>query len=527
MLGMRSVLADGDWASRVLARLIRWHFRVILHVRLRPNMSLDRRYFERVAAETIGDARYEVYRAENSLVLMSTVTGEPLAALTLRTQSSFPGKFVIWKRGDEADLAHFQGLCSEDNQEFEYVLTNFSEHDMINFNIMREAGQRVDQVDPGPLLGVNEVNELEPLQSFPIRCDQKDNLALMLSTVFGGATVAQDQAASGGNRNNSKAMYCHLSVVPESDIPQMATQFSETAWVCTDTVTLKRGTTTHGATRGGSSVGVDEEPHQYRERGCLQMSWGSGSDDDETDDVMSSPLLHSSRSDDAARGNTIKNVRLADDMPSDPLVWSGATKLRGSRKIGSMRQPDLAPRHSPAAGAFSSHGEVGRQCNFAERRAPKAGAFVNRPGPCRGVRLADGMPSAALIATSKVATVGTSGRHIDVTSVVTDKEYDYTLNSAPCVLAMSVQTLLQFTGHVLSPAQGYAILDTIKTSHYKSLLESKIKVYASDMCVICLDEKPDTVIFGCGHQCLHDACKIAEIVDCPMCRGNITATLMV
>ena len=427
-------------------------------------MSLDRRYFERVAAETIGDARYEVYRAENSLVLMSTVTGEPLAALTLRTQSSFPGKFVIWKRGDEADLAHFQGLCSEDNQEFEYVLTNFSEHGMINFNIMREAGQRVDRVDPGPLLGVNEVNELEPRHSFPIRCDQKDNLALMLSTVFGGATVAQDQAASGGNRNNSKAMYRHLSVVPESDIPQMATQFSETAWVCTDTVTLKRGITTRkgargatrGATRGGSSVGVDEEPHQYRERGCLQMSWGSGSDDDEPEDVLSLPLLNPRAA--AQQSNAFDGVRYE---------------------------------------------------------------------PCRGVRIADGMPSASLIATSKVATVGTSGRHIDVTSVVTHNEYDYTLNSAPCVLAMSVQTLLQFTDHVLSPAQGHAILDTIKTSHYKSLLESKIKVYASDMCVICLDEKPDTVIFGCGHQCLHDACKVAEIVDCPMCRGNITATLIV
>jgi hypothetical protein len=67
---------------------------------------------------------------------------------------------------------------------------------------------------------------------------------------------------------------------------------------------------------------------------------------------------------------------------------------------------------------------------------------------------------------------------------------------------------------------------------YQSELDSgtikRLKVYPESHCVICLDDEPDTIIYKCGHQCVHRTCiNVPDISRCPLCRQYITGMLTV
>ena len=63
--------------------------------------------------------------------------------------------------------------------------------------------------------------------------------------------------------------------------------------------------------------------------------------------------------------------------------------------------------------------------------------------------------------------------------------------------------------------------DKIKIIRDESIFE-RLKVYAVEECVICLDAKPNTIFFPCGHLCCCNEC-YGHIKNgpCPLCRRNI------
>lgn len=48
-----------------------------------------------------------------------------------------------------------------------------------------------------------------------------------------------------------------------------------------------------------------------------------------------------------------------------------------------------------------------------------------------------------------------------------------------------------------------------------------IKIYRSDECVICLNEKPDICFIPCGHLCVHKKCHPIDQKCCYLCRKQI------
>lgn len=56
---------------------------------------------------------------------------------------------------------------------------------------------------------------------------------------------------------------------------------------------------------------------------------------------------------------------------------------------------------------------------------------------------------------------------------------------------------------------------------YKHII-SKLQVYTSDTCCICMIEKPEYTFFSCGHKCVDTACLEKEkLINCPICRKKI------
>ena len=209
-------------------------------------MSLNVQYFEKVHVESREGIQYESYRPRDKpMVLFSLVDGAPLASLTLRcqttpTQISFDntrGKALITARPDNStdDLQKFQGLIDRDGQEFELVITNLSSSGHINFNVLK-SDEKVSTVNP---LGLNEINELRPSESYAIKCSQENNLSLILSSIKDEATgasvsIKQDEDHSKQTGEKTKGTYYFLSVVPEASNKELCTKFEKTVWRCVD-----------------------------------------------------------------------------------------------------------------------------------------------------------------------------------------------------------------------------------------------------------------------------------------------------
>jgi hypothetical protein len=117
------------------------------------------------------------------------------------------------------------------------------------------------------------------------------------------------------------------------------------------------------------------------------------------------------------------------------------------------------------------------------------------------------------------------GKEMTVKSVKLNVTFDYTLTSVPCMIGLSVQENLVF----LPKESDESVLQNIReiitkltTNKYADFLASKL--FKEDTCSICLEDKPDTVFYSCGHLTTHDKC--AEKLDkCPLCRAHITAKL--
>ena len=93
---------------------------------------------------------------------------------------------------------------------------------------------KVVDVDPGVEKGgLNKVNELHAYQSYVIKCDQKDNMSLVLNTIKSstGQTVTIKQSETDKSDEYKGTKY-YLSVVPQIDRSSLIKKFTETFWAC-------------------------------------------------------------------------------------------------------------------------------------------------------------------------------------------------------------------------------------------------------------------------------------------------------
>ena len=106
-----------------------------------------------------------------------------------------------------------------------------------------------------------------------------------------------------------------------------------------------------------------------------------------------------------------------------------------------------------------------------------------------------------------------------------DLEFDWNHLSPQCVFSLSVAPTLTFTN-----VPSFGTLTRWAQALFQSRKNATFKVnktYRSDACCICLedDSGPDIVFYACGHACCHATCA-TKLTNCPLCRGHITATLI-
>ncbi len=412
---------------------------------------------------------YQVYRLiVSTMVLFSKVNGAPLAGVSLMTwnrpREVVMSRAVILKRPD--GQVDFQGLINEDNQKFEFVLTNFSSLGGIKIDIMKK-NTAVQDTDPGwEKGGLNNVNELNPLQSSSIRGDQKDSRALILTSIktAGGGNVTVKEAEKS---KTPIGTYYWLAVTPRDDSRELIKLFAETYWDCVDFLVIPRvkEPVRHYYIRHSSNEEEESEEDQGRNEGPI--------------------------------------MRLAGY--DGPIPAAGPPQPRGDCY---GKSKGIQPMSATRGGGYAKLASL----SAPYRKTESVGEIVNKS-------LAANVASGEIVDTSSHKT-GYSYFY-DVPSNQTGKL---------CCLGLSVAPGLIFGNAMTTPEiveAGKLLITDLKVKGAQALLRN-IKIFPHDHCVICLDDetKPDMIFCQCGHSCCCSSCA-AKLVNskCPMCRGHISAMI--
>ncbi len=451
---------------------------------------MESTYFTQVGLEPFDETTdYKVYQCKKSpMVLMSLIDGSPLASLHLECQETNEncGKGLITHRPDREletpDIQQFQGMIDRDNQEFQLVITNLSTSGYINFNILK-TDSKVKEVNP---MGLNQVNELRPNESYRIKADQATNLSLLLSTLKDdnnnatGITVKKDEDAS---NKEKKGTYYFLSVVPQSGQKELEERFAQTKWVSTDLIVRKEKKMVN--------------PYYYTN--------------------MNRQEHYQSIMRERPNNRAISGLQ---------PMYGGLRRAIGS--FGHSTNLSLDEKIIPNDN-MSDDDDLEFDTDFKQsylESLPLSSSFKNYSLDLKNTPIASKKPIASSFVDNSLAAQVKGGKHVDVYSIETGIEYNYELSSPRCVLGLSVSLELKFDELLAIPDvadEVKLILDNLKSGKYTEMLKG-LNVFATDECVVTLEGKPDIVFYTCGHCCVKK--EVADkITKCPMCRKLVIAKI--
>lgn len=459
---------------------------------------LNRKYFKTISTENIGNFEYQIIRPTgHPMILFSKVDGTPLAALEVRCQDEQSGKAIIAHRYN--GKTDFQAIINEDHQEFEFVISSLVPKGMIKIDIMKN-GEKVVDVNPRAAKGgVNQVNELNPFQSYNVRCDQKDNFTFVLDAIkkSDGGNITVKEIESGTSTQVTKYW---INVVPQAGQDELVSKFEDTYWSCVDVFILKKQYTMY---RGGYHAG-----EEGGRRGIIEEDYDYEDDDDRYGRITSRSSMSRTfegRMDESSRGYETYQMSL------DSYPTRGLTLLSSA---ASPRFQDHAGEESNMHVQYSARGSDSRDTS----RGPvikKMSATTMLSGNRQSI-----------IDDSSAAAVR-QGRKISVNSHETGITYVFDKHSPSCTIGLSVVEGLEFDDRISDSdlvTIGKDMIQYYVKDEYKLYLDKLPKVYATDDCVVCLEGTPNSVMYSCGHQCCHYECA-KTITKCPMCRKCITAKI--
>jgi hypothetical protein len=335
--------------------------------------------------------------------------GTPLAAVGIKYADKKDSPIPLMVRRPKGHAADFQCLFQEGEQEFKFVLINFT-NSVIKIDIGRK-NVAVDEVDPGASKGyVNRVNELHGHQSTEILGDQKDSKAFVLHalTTSSGEKISVEDAEV-----TQKGTYYYIAVIPCVRHGHLDL-FKDTFWTCPEFILVVQPKL---IPKGNNRLPLGEVTSFH-------------SDSDEEGCVC--------------------------ELAS--ISYDTSASLGYATRVGSGQHVSTDGGYTGIDYVYDgiSSNQTGQLCCLSLSIAP---TLERRP-------------------------------------VLTDSE----------IVAMAID--------------------------YQSELDSgtikRLKVYPESHCVICLDDEPDTIIYKCGHQCVHRTCiNVPDISRCPLCRQYITGMLTV
>lgn len=124
------------------------------------------------------------------------------------------------------------------------------------------------------------------------------------------------------------------------------------------------------------------------------------------------------------------------------------------------------------------------------------------------------------------AGIVTEGKSHFVETVDADIDIEYQFASPVCKLSLSIMKNLVFVPKASNESivkESMDLIQRIKTEKVSAYLNKISTIFHGDSCCICLEKHPDTVLYACGHKCIHSSCIDPKITTCPLCRTHVTA----
>lgn len=234
--------------------------------------TLNEQYFTVVSRNIVGEHEYQAYRVKNpasTIVLFSTAPGtegQPIAALSVLPKATGGNaKMVVTRRNAAPSLpqtavengystSFFQALSNVDNDEFQFVISNLTDFvaqphidiasdgdkSAIGYLKVDILGHAIDVRETDyPTLGVNQINELRPSESYAIQSDQRTgNKTMVLRGAVdkqtGAALSVEKDEKSGAINEKTQASYFFINVVGSAAFPGLVGMLEKTAWRAAD-----------------------------------------------------------------------------------------------------------------------------------------------------------------------------------------------------------------------------------------------------------------------------------------------------
>lgn len=521
-------------------------------------------YFERVInTKTTRRALVGYIPRTPSIVLYSKNTSTPLVALSVCPQAS-DAQSVMYKRNDVNATSDFQVLFQRGG-DFQFVVTNLTATS-VNVNILYNSDPSRDKDN---IQGVNTISEFRAYESYAICCNQQTRRSLVLEEEEENITTGSEELRVQGETAKARGVYFWVAVAPNVLTPDAASIYGQTEWRVAETIFIEPPTRVNvqiytelsgvtrevpaesiltmdsmePVTRSGTMDTYDGLPNT----GCSYPSFlppqtcrGMGS----IASPSSTPFQHCAPDINGTMFGFIGSVtaspseaalrrNMRTDYESCPVLTS--LDQQGSQRLDGMAGPKtqsqrVVPMTKGGFRLFGSKSKKGQAAFELEEKSARC--TYASDAPCetieeKSARVTDTSEAQCetIVALSRVARL-TEGRVVEEPSRTTGYEYNYDLVSPPCILGLSISSDLLFVdSHDALVEKCRQEAQTLVEKDDIEVL-ADLKIYAQDECAICLEEKPDIVLYTCGHKCLHVACRSTELRTCPLCRAVIRAQLI-
>lgn len=548
-------------------------------------MSLSNKYFRTIQTTTIKEVTDKQYQYSvikplgNPMILFSKVDGSPLASLHLACPDTVKhgSLALITKRPTRSKFnCDFQGIINKDDQEFELIITNMSHDSCINFNVLKHDSSS----NKTSYMSLNKVNSLRPMESYAIQADQETNKSLILSCIKRivegkdvKMTVKESEDSVKSVDDKPEGTYFYLSVTPQIDKPELVNKFKDTVWDCVDMFVMKKEVIIPNSIPKvnyfegnhlmysqpstwqlfGDSMGIPRigpsgdpgprgppgpsDPVSVRNRHLINItkpigvrtigsSWKNASHDlrsmptDVTFDMQTNMPDPSDQSD-----------RSYQETELNELMRGYKENLKKSKIIQERKGQKIDYKE-----------DCGNECLFGgnndsydideidsidmdDYNDSNSNSFKDSKPKTVSQNLIDDSYASKIVA----------GRDVVINSTKCTIEFNYDVQSTPCIICLSVSDKLEFveddTDEEALKTTATSMIDEFVKNATKRLLDKIKTVYKEDNCVICMEGEnegrpTDTVFYQCGHQCCHYECG-GKLKQCPLCRGQVAGVIKI
>lgn len=482
--------------------------------RARPSdpFGIDATLFDYLThVEQHGEA-FAGYRAKgHPMVLMSLVDGTALASIHIFMSGDRDGRAMIARQ--PGNNVAFQGVLTAEGQSFEIVMMNLTTDGVLMLDIGGDLRHMEaaywDRSDKEFWSGrhrndrrLNRSNILWPMT--PNRCEennlhyQETGVSRRLQLLTQTSMTADGISMQGGDR----AAGFPIFVYPKHG-SSVSSRFERTRWACPETIVVAGSPHLLGDSSVDYNIQRDNplnrrgQPAQTGVVGALADTLG----------VTSARLLEVAEVDPEFLGQIPVEMahdilmQQLDEKKIRALMAEGGDDDKGAQRVSSM--PSYLASGSPTASA-----PMGRSSSTSASQSAAASATP-----------------AAVVAGERLLSSG--GHNLLI------EKFDFGKCSQSAMLCFGVYERLQHSDDTLSEDEISGLREELHTKiselssgRREALLEQICAVYDTPDCVICMSAGPDTVLYQCGHRCVHFRCiERSGLRRCPLCRAPIAAML--